>query len=418
MNAVLEQSSGRDAESGNPEAESSRLRILHVAPTYYPAVRYGGPIRSVHGLAAALARRGHEVHSYTTSMDGPQDLDVPLDQDVDLDGVAVRYFRVPAARRLFWAPTMLKRLRSTIADFDVVHIHSVFLWPMWVAAREAVRAGVPYVISPRGMLIRDVVARKSRWAKTAWIALVERKSLAQASSVHVTADVEGNELQSMGLPAPGLVTIPNGVEWPQQPPRPHSFSKIPPRYVLFLGRINWKKGLDRLITAWQWIPDLPLVIAGNDDEGYRRKLEVLAENTGVADRVHFIGPASDTDKWALYEDAELFVLPSHSENFGNAVAEAMAMRCPVAVTEGVGISTLVRAEGAGVVVSGEPEQLAAGLREILGDRQRRVEMGRRGRLAVERVLSWDAVAEQTESVYRAVVRSTSRQPLRTPSTSR
>jgi glycosyltransferase involved in cell wall biosynthesis len=386
------------------DAKGHRLRVLNVAPTYYPAVRYGGPIRSVHGLAAALARRGHEVHVYTTSMDGSQDLNVPLDEVVDLDGVAVRYFRVPAARRLFWAPAMLQRLRTTIADFDVVHIHSVFLWPMWVAAREAARAGVPYVLSPRGMLIRDVIVRKSRWTKTAWIQLIERKSLALASAVHVTAEVEGDELKSLGLPAPGLMTIPNGVEWPQHTPQPHPFVDLPQRYVLFLGRISWKKGLDRLITSWQWVPDIPLVIAGNDDEGYRRKLEVLAQSVGVADRVRFIGPVSDTDKWALYEGAELFVLPSYSENFGNAVAEAMAMRCPVAVTEEVGIATLVRSEAAGLVVSGEPDQLAAGLREVLSDSARRAEMGRRGRLAVERRLSWNAVAEQTESLYRTVLR--------------
>lgn len=407
---------GKREQSLRRDDKPNRLRILNVVPTYYPAVRYGGPIRSVHGLAASLARRGHDVHVYTTSVDGPQDLEVPLDEVVDLDGVSVRYFRVPAARRLFWAPTMLRRLRASIADFDVVHIHSVFLWPMWVAAREAARAGVPYVVSPRGMLIQDMIVRKSRWVKTAWIQLIERKSLAQAGAVHVTAEVEGEELRNLGLPAPGLVTIPNGVEWPQQPP-PHPFVNIPQRYVLFLGRISWKKGLDRLITAWQRIPDIPLVIAGNDEEGYRRKLELLAENAGVADRVHFIGPVSDTDKWALYEGAELFVLSSYSENFGNAVAEAMAMSCPVAVTAEVGISTLVRSEGAGAVVSGEPNQLAADLREILSDVERRAEMGRRGRLAVERRLSWNAIAEQTESVYSALLRGERRQALATPSTS-
>src|SRR5262245_28929642 len=102
--------SGWTEQSRCARSPADRLRVLHIAPTYYPAVRYGGPIRSVHGLAAALARRGHEVHVYTTSMDGEQDLDVLLDQEVDLDGVAVRYFRVPALRRLFWAPGMLPRL--------------------------------------------------------------------------------------------------------------------------------------------------------------------------------------------------------------------------------------------------------------------------------------------------------------------
>src|ERR1700722_2540477 len=135
--------------TGSTAADPARrLRILHVVPTYYPAVRYGGTIRSVHGLASALARRGHEVHVYTTSVDGANDLDVPLGRPVDLDGVAVHYFRVPALRRLFWAPALQHRVRERVAEFDVVHLHSVFLCPTWAGARAAARVGVPYVMSP------------------------------------------------------------------------------------------------------------------------------------------------------------------------------------------------------------------------------------------------------------------------------
>src|ERR1700761_4636824 len=102
---------------------SQRLRILHVVATYYPAVRYGGPVRSVHGLAKALARRGHDVHVYTTNVDGDQDLDVQLEKAIDLDGVQIRYFGVPALRRLFWAPSLGKKLRESVSEFDIVHLH-------------------------------------------------------------------------------------------------------------------------------------------------------------------------------------------------------------------------------------------------------------------------------------------------------
>src|SRR5579859_3559978 len=105
--------------AGTQQVSDQPLRILHVVPTYYPAVRYGGPIRSVHGLAAALAARGHDVHAYTTTVDGPTDLPVAVDTPINLDGVTVRYFTVPAFRRLFWAPAMAHRLRQTITDFDV-----------------------------------------------------------------------------------------------------------------------------------------------------------------------------------------------------------------------------------------------------------------------------------------------------------
>src|SRR5262249_54056295 len=153
---------------------------------------------------------------------------------------------------------------------------------------------------------------------------------------------------------------------------------LPARYVLFLSRINWKKGLDRLIDAWHHIPDCPLVIAGNDDEHYQATLMERARALGIADRVLFIGEVRDEHKWAVYERAQLFVLPSYSENFGNVVAEAMAMARPVVLTPEVGIAPLVRAAGAGVVTDGAPEKLAAAIQELLADPARCLEMGRRG----------------------------------------
>lgn len=385
----------------------SRLRILHVVSAYFPAVRYGGPIRSVHGLAAALARRGHDVQVYTTNMDGDSLLDVPTDRPVDLEGVSVHYFPVPVLKRLFWSPRLGRRLREEVGGFDVVHIHAVYLWPMLAAARAAARAGVPYVVAPRGMLIRDVIFRKSRWAKMAWIHLFERTTLARAAAVHVTAELEGTELRALGLPARHIACIANGVDSPREhaPLSAGPFANLSGRYVLFLSRISWKKGLDRLIRAWQWVPDVPLVIAGNDDENYQPTLVELARSLGIEARVLFVGPAEDADKWALYEQAQLFVLPSYSENFGNVVAEAMSMGCPVVVTAEVGIAPLVSATGAGVVCDGAPEQLARTINDLLADPNRGREMGRRGKEAAQTKLSWNGVAAQTEDLYRHMLRA-------------
>jgi glycosyltransferase involved in cell wall biosynthesis len=386
-------------------ATTRRLRILQVVPAYYPAVRYGGPIRSVHGLSVALTARGHAVHVYTTSIDGAADLDVPLDVPVNLDGVTVRYFPVRALRRLCWAPTLADRLRRTIDEFDVVHLHSVFLWPTWAAAREASRAGVPYITAPRGMLVRDIIHQKNRMIKTLWINLIERTTFAHAAGVHVTAELEAEELRALHLQLPEINCIPNGVDIPTEhlPMSAGPFGHLPSRYALFVGRICWKKGLDRLITALQWIPSIPLVIAGNDDEGYRAVLEDLAKSLGVAERLIFLGPVNDSLKWALYEQAQLFVLPSYSENFGNVVAEAMAMGCPVVVSPEVGIASLVQASGAGVVTDGMPERLAAAIRGLLTDDAQRTEMGRRGRETARARLSWSGVAAQMESLYLRIL---------------
>jgi glycosyltransferase involved in cell wall biosynthesis len=383
---------------------SRPLRILHVVPSYYPAVRYGGPIRSVHGLAAGLVRRGHEVDVYTTSMDGDQDLDVPLGKAVILDGVAVHYFQVPFLRRLCWSPALGRQLRKSISHFDVVHLHSVFLWPTWAAARAAARARIPYIATPRGMLVRDLIGRRSRLVKTAWINLVEKTTFAQAAGVQVTAELERDELLALGWRLPEVSWIPNGVDAPlaHLPRSAGPFADLPAKYALFLSRISWKKGLDRLITAWQWVPDIPLVIAGNDDEGYQPKLEALAAGLGLSHRVVFVGAASDEHKWALFEDAELFVLPSYSENFGNVVAEAMAMGCPVLVSPEVGIAALVNDVGAGVVCDCSPEQLAQTIRVLLADSSALREMGARGREAVRTTLSWAGVAEQAENLYRRI----------------
>jgi glycosyltransferase involved in cell wall biosynthesis len=385
------------------------LRILHVVPTYYPAVRYGGPIRSVHGLAAALKRRGHDVHVYTTSMDGDDNLDVPLDTPVDLDGVTVRYFRVPFLRRLHWSPGLERRLRQSVSEFDVVHLHSVFLWPTWAAARAAARAGIPYISTPRGMLVRDMIVRKSRLAKSLWINLAERPMLARAAGVHVTAALERDELLSFGWPLPQIRLLPNGVDSPDSPAGRASgpFATLPDRYVLFLSRISWKKGLDRLIRAWQAVPEgISLVIAGNDDEGYTPKLQALVSQLGLAARVVFAGPVADEHKWALYADARLFVLPSYSENFGNVVAEAMAMGCPVLVSPEVGIAELVASSGAGIVCDCDPPLLAQRISAALADAPSLARMGARGRDTARSSLSWNGVAQQAEAFYRHVMLAT------------
>jgi glycosyltransferase involved in cell wall biosynthesis len=392
------------------------VHVLQVIPAYHPAVRYGGPIRSVHELSASLVRRGHEVHVFTTNVDGPDDVDAPLDRPMAIDGVQVHYFAVPLLRRLYFCPAMDRRLRETIGSFDVVHLHSLFLWPTWSAAREAQRAGVPYVVSPRGMLVGELIRRRNRWLKWTWIHLIERHSLARAAALHATSDLEAAEAQALGLALPGITCVPNGVRWPQRPlPLERGpFAHIPRPYVLFLSRINWKKGLDRLISAWRWVPELHLVIAGNDEESYRPRLEAEARSHGIDGRIHFVGPVRDEHKWALYENADVFVLPSYSENFGNVVAEAMAMSCPVVVTPEVGLAELVRAAGAGVVTSGEPRALAQTVCALHSDCARRRAMGAAGRRLVVERLSWAAVAQQMERLYAIAMSSRRVAPRRAP----
>lgn len=384
------------------------MRILHVVPTYYPAVRYGGPIRSVHGLAAAQVSMGHTVSVFTTNVDGSGVSNVLLECPVYLDGVAVYYFPVPALRRLYWSPSMGAALRKEIKHFDVVHLHSVYLWPTYAAARAASAARVPYLVAPRGMLVRQLINAKNRWIKEAWIRLVEHRTLQHAAGLHVTTDAEERDVRDLALPIPAVYCVPNGVDIPSSviPFKRCPFDAVRLPYVLYVGRLNWKKGLHQLIEAWTNVPnELQLVLAGNDEDGYRAKLEQLARSLGVFERVRFLGEVSDEHKWALYKHATIFVLASTSENFGNVVLEAMAMACPVLISSGVGLADLVRRVRCGVVCNNQPHELAEAIVKLYLDRHSSQLMGERGQKAVRESLSWQSVAMQMNMAYEQVLSS-------------
>ena len=190
------------------------MRILHVVPTYLPATRYGGPIYSVHGLCKALAAAGHDVHVMTTNVDGAGDSDVPLGTPVDLDGVRVHYYPSSRVRRLYWSPPLRRALAAEVGDFDIVHLHSIFLWPSVAAGRAARRARVAYLLSPRGMMVPELISIKSRQAKTVWMRLFDRAMVEGAAALHVTSDLEALEAERFGWRLPPRIVVPNGVDDP------------------------------------------------------------------------------------------------------------------------------------------------------------------------------------------------------------
>jgi glycosyltransferase involved in cell wall biosynthesis len=374
------------------------VRILHVVPTYLPAWKHGGPILAVHGLCKALVARGHEVTVFTTDVHGEGRLEVPLETSVPIDGVEVRYFPVRSLRRLYWAPSLGRAARAEVAGFDAVHLHSVFLWPTTAAARAAERTGVPYVLSPRGMLVPELVRAHGRGRKLAWMLLAERRTIERAAALHATSALEAADAARMDLPLPPAAVIPNGID--PEPWDGNLAALSPPvralieagPFLLFLGRLSWKKGLDRLIPALGAAPGAVLAVAGNDEEGLRPGLERLAPEA----RARFLGPVHGADKAALLHRAAALVLPSRSENFGNVVLESWAAGRPVAVTPEVGLADTVRETGAGVVLNGD---LGRGLRELLADPARLDDMGRRGAAAVRERFGWEAVAREMERIY-------------------
>jgi glycosyltransferase involved in cell wall biosynthesis len=384
------------------------MRILHVIPAYLPALRYGGPSITVHGLCRALVARGHEVVVFTTNVDGPNDSPVPLDSPVSLDGVEIRYFPSRLLRRLFWSPPLSRALRADIAKFTVIHLHSVFLWPTWAAARLARQALVPYVLSPRGMLVTDLIERRSRFVKQTWIKLVEKQNLESAAIVHVTSLLEERELLRFGWQLPRVNIIPNGLEdvptfSEKEVSRDVKEIAIERPFVLFLGRISWKKGLDRLLRAFGCVKAGNLVIVGPDDENLAARLIQLARDLRIVERVRLLPRAVvGPDKEYLYQRAHAFVLPSYSENFGNTVLEAMQRGLPVVVTPEVGAAEVVLSSGGGIVVSGDPEQLGAAISRLVADAALARAMGFSGKRHVMVDYSWGRVAGSMEEMYETM----------------
>ncbi len=379
-----------------------------MVPTYLPAIRYGGPIYSVHGLCKSLASAGHDVTVFTTNVDGDGDSDVPLATPVLLDGVKVWYFPSRWGRRLYWSPSMWQALKKSVAAFDVVHLHSVFLWPTWAAARLAYRFKVPYVIAPRGMLVKDLIQKKSRAIKSAWICLIEKRNIERSALMHFTASIESREFEQFRFKFARECIVPNGVDFTDANVTGEIGCDIRQAiesgpYILFLGRLNWKKGLDRLIAAMPRIEDYRLVIAGNDEEGYLDTIHSLLQEHGVTDKITLLPRfVSGADKAALYRSASLFALSSYSENFGNTVTEAMAFGCPVVVTSEVGAADLVEASGCGAVT--DEKRLAATLKSLLGEPDKLRAQGLAGKTWVEDHISWTSVAQLMAAQYGELVK--------------
>ena len=381
------------------------MRILHVLPWYVPAWRYGGPVLSVHGLARSAVALGHKVEVFCTDADGPGHLRVPLGDPTDVDGVSVTYFPCGSPRRLYRSPSMGHVLERRIASFDIVHLHGCFSWPTHRAARVASAARVPYVVSPRGMLVPELIRRRSRWSKTAWILASERTTVRRASFVHATSAREAEDFARLRLKHRKIVTLPNGVE-----PEPFDgdWSDVRlhvrrvatrPNVLLYLGRLSWKKGLDRLVDALPMIPDATLVCAGPDDEGLQEILEARAEGLGVRERLRFLGTVTGAEKRALLASARLLLLASLGENFGNVVLEAMAAGLPPVVTPEVGAAEVLARHGTGVVVPGVPRSIAEIVRGLLEDPDRLARLGAAGREVARREYSWERIARRMLAAY-------------------
>ena len=431
-----------------PVVRNPALKILYTVADLQP--ESGGPTRSVSALAEAVdqclgASAGGGAVEVVTLGYGGQSSAPMIPRDPVITSL------VPCcgglARKFKWSraflPALLAHCQPTTGL--LLHDHGLWLPSNHAAARVARATGIPFIISPRGMLTAWALQFRGWKKKLAWH-LYQRRDLQAASVLHATSRAEADGFRMLGLQQP-IAIIPNGVTLPPAPrpsdergiqgggiprlpgsspvtdaPTPRPTDSPPHRNTaLFLGRIHPVKGLLDLVGAWaalrksggpgatggsqspvvrDQLSAWRLVIAGGDENGHRREVEAAIRERGLENEFVFVGEVSAAQKWEIYQDADLFVLPSRTENFGMAIAEALACGLPVITTKGTPWQELAT-HRCGWWVEPAVEPLASALREAtaLTDAERQ-EMGRRGRKLVEENYTWPAAAAKMLAVYR------------------
>ena len=363
------------------------------------------------GMARAMARRGHEVSIYTTNFNGADDLDVPLGVPVDSGGVMVTYFPVHAPR--FWETCLPlgRALRADAGKFDLMHLHSLYMYHDRAGAAAARRAGIPYIVRPHGTLDPYIFKRR-RTRKAIFEWWFQNRVLEQAAALHYTTEDEWRLAAPVSRNPHGFV-VPNGLDTDEfaDLPEKGAFRAKHPEIgnrpiVLFLGRLNFKKGLDLLAPAFGRVlaagHDAHLVIAGPDDDMAEKTRGWLAAADAL-DRTTFTGMITGDDKLAALVDASMFVLPSYSENFGIAVAEAMACGLPVIISYAVYFLQEDESAEAGLVGPCDIDITARNIMQILDNPARASEMGANGIRLVRDRYSWDGIAPTLEKAYEDVL---------------
>lgn len=326
---------------------------------------------------------------------------------------------------------------------DVVHLHGIWSWPIHLAAKTARRMGIPYVIAPRGML--EPWSLKTKWLKKRIARfLYQDKDLKKAAALHATAESEAVQFRKLGFKNP-IIVSPNGVSLPKEPMSKVEVEQMngsgdresvekatdftdrhgwvaeggEPRRVLFVSRMHAKKGVLELVEAWarakpqDWQCELVYTLNGDEERAYEARVKERigalgmsagTEQTGNADFI-LTGPLTDDAKWAAYARADLFVLPTYSENFGIVVAEALWAGLPVITTKGTPWQELEERKCGWWIDLPPKESLVAALREATGlPRETLREMGERGHKLVEEKYLWPAIGRQMARGYEKICR--------------
>ncbi len=386
-------------------------------------LRDGGTVRAVLDLCSGLAERGHTVTALSCDDSGVPDSwrDPPKS---GLPRSVVIRLADPLWER--GGRTMESATRDTLTQYlprasvraaaevlrgaDGLHLHGVWANCNHQLARLAHRAGVPYTISPHGML-DDWSMSQGAAKKKLHLSLLSRKTLHHARAVHCTAQAELDQAKShfpngRGVVIPLLFDAAAFGALPGQGPARGAFPALASEWpkVLFLSRLHAKKGVDLLIRALGSSARLgapfTLLLAGpSDPPDYADSLRTLAREEGVAEHVHFLGMVTGPLKLSLYQAADVFALPTSQENFGYVLYEALACGLPVITTRGVDIWPELQASGGASIVEREERAVRTAIRALLDDPEARQRMGESGRIWALRHLDREATLDAYEAMY-------------------
>jgi glycosyltransferase involved in cell wall biosynthesis len=384
------------------------LRVLHVIPSL--SLWHGGPSRAMLVMERALAGQGVAVTTVTTDDDGPGRRSPPNPAEPPPPGVRRIYFRKWSEFYKF-SPGLALWLWRNVRNHDVVHIHALFSFSSVAAAWIARMRGVPYVLRPLGTLTQYGLTQRRPFLKRLSLRWLEGPALRHAAAVHFTSEEERREAEACGIAMRGEV-MPLGVEAPLACD-PAVFRAACPglgsnRYVLYLSRLDPKKNLEGLLAAFarcvaRW-PDVRLVVAGDGQRAYVDTLKALAAKLGVDDRVIWTGHIDGVAKASALAGAQLFVLPSFSENFGVAAAEALMAGLPCILGEGVAIAGQVAQAGAGWAVAPDADSIESALARALEDSDGRATMSHRARALARDFFSAQAMGVNLFRLYSGMKR--------------
>lgn len=387
------------------------MRVLHVIPSVSP--RRGGPSFVLRSMVRGLSGQGIQVDVATTDDDGEGRLSPRTFSRVEEDGGSF-YFFPRQLRPYTVSARMAAWLWRNIPCYDLVHVHALFSWPSSVASHLAMLRSVPYIVRPLGVLNPWGMVNRRPLAKRVSVALVERRMLARAAAVHFTAVSEQQAAEALGCVMRPMV-LGNPVELPSADAvdasalrrrNPQLRDKL---VVTFLSRLDRTKGLDLLLPAFRKLTekcrDVALVVAGSGDP------EVLASAQSLAKRlqltnVFWRGFTIGEQKWELLRGADLFVLPSYSENFGVSAVEAMGMGLATIVTDQVGICSDIEAANAGLVSHCSAESLFQAMDLLATDTDFRIRLAHQGMRLVQERYSPAAISARLVDLYRSILSST------------